>query len=747
SNLKNSKERFEKLVQLLPEIVIETDEQGDILYTNNQGFELTGYTPEEFEKRKFNIFEMTADCDREKMKKNVEMLIKKDRIDPQEYRIKRKNGRTFPIISRSNPIRDDRGRFRGLRTVAIDITDYKNNQKRVLENIKKYKTFFENSPVSMWEEDFSGAVKYIMGIRNTGVSDIRKYLKEHPEKLKECIKQIGIKNVNKASLKLYEARTKSDLLEGLGICLVEDATDFFIDEILAVADGKTLFEGETVNRTVTGKTINIYLTLIVMPGYEKTRSRILISILDLTSIRNAEKKLIESERQYRSLFENSLDGIYRSTVDGKYIDVNRSLVEMLGYGSREELLSVNTRDLYLSPDSRPEPDKRGKPFITQLKKKDKTPIWVEINSRVVKEDSNSVYYEGIVRDITERIKAEEKIKYLYFHDNLTGLYNKNYFEEELKRLDTPRQYPLALIFFDINGLKIINDTFGIKRGDRLIRKISEISKDFFRKDDILVRWSGGEFAVLMPKTSKEDVKKIIERLEKVFIKNSSSTLPLSVSFGHSVKSKNDKSVKVLIKTAEEKMGKHKLNVNESAHSSIIDSLKKALEERDYETEEHGNRLVSLTMKTGKVLKLSESKLDELVLLAKLHDIGKIAIPDNIILKPARLSKREYDTIKKHSEIGYRIALSSRVLAPVAGAILSHHERWDGTGYPHGLKNDEIPIISRILAVADAYDAMTNDRPYRKALSEEEAIRELKICSGTQFDPEIVKIFLRIIGDS
>jgi HD-GYP domain-containing protein (c-di-GMP phosphodiesterase class II) len=144
---------------------------------------------------------------------------------------------------------------------------------------------------------------------------------------------------------------------------------------------------------------------------------------------------------------------------------------------------------------------------------------------------------------------------------------------------------------------------------------------------------------------------------------------------------------------------------------------------------------------GKKLKLSAGQLDELNLLAALHDLGKISIADSIILKPGKLNDEEWKLIKKHPEIGYRISQSSLQLAPISNAILSHHENWDGSGYPHGLRKSEIPLISRIISIVDAYDAMTSDRPYRKAMSKADAIKELKRCSGTQFDPDLVKFFI------
>jgi len=170
-------------------------------------------------------------------------------------------------------------------------------------------------------------------------------------------------------------------------------------------------------------------------------------------------------------------------------------------------------------------------------------------------------------------------------------------------------------------------------------------------------------------------------------------------------------------------------------------------EKSHETEEHAQRLVSLSKAVGMALDLSQAELDKLVLLASLHDIGKVGIRDDILTKQGELDDMEWEEMKRHPEIGYRIAKTSPDLAPIAEGILCHHEWWDGSGYPQGIRGESIPLISRIVAVVDAYDAMTNDRPYRKALNHETAIKRIKQNAGTQFDPNIVKIFTEIVFDN
>jgi diguanylate cyclase (GGDEF)-like protein len=350
----------------------------------------------------------------------------------------------------------------------------------------------------------------------------------------------------------------------------------------------------------------------------------------------------------------------------------------------------------------------------------------------------------ILTNITAIKEKENQLYFQSYHDKLTGIYNRLYFEEELSRLNTRRQFPLSIIIGDVNGLKLINDAYGHDKGDEVLKNIAVLLKKNLRHEDILSRWGGDEFAIILPKTDKANVVKIIDRIKESFIEHSTITIPLNISMGFSVKNNTRKKINDMIKNAEDIMNEYKLLENESARSSIILSLKKALEERDYETEEHAMRMANLSSLLGKKLKFNYNELNELRLLAILHDIGKISISDNIILKPDKLTPEEWEIIKKHPEVGYRLAKSSRDLEQIAVGILHHHERWDGKGYPEGIKGKKIPVISRIVSIADAFDAMTNDRPYRKALSRDEAIEEIKREAGSQFDPTLAKLFIEIL---
>ncbi len=479
------------------------------------------------------------------------------------------------------------------------------------------------------------------------------------------------------------------------------------------------------------------------------RKLAMISISNIDDLKKSEADLKVSEEKFRSLFENSIDGIYLSTVEGKFIDANRALVELLGYDSKAELLGVDIpNSIYATKLEGPDSEGKGKPYGATFRKKDGSLIDVEISSNVTEEGNKPKYYQGIVRDITVRKKTDKKLRYLSFHDSLTGLYNRAYFREELERLDNKRQLPISYILGDINGLKLVNDTIGHHAGDKLLITVANLLKKYFRSEDVVARWGGDEFAIILPKTTTLVVEQILERIKKACVKKYSiKDLPISISFGIFTKLDESLKVETALKLAETNMYKNKLLEKRSSSSAVISAIERMMYEKSYETEEHSRRLVALSVKLGKSIKLSESALNDLAIFAELHDIGKIAIPEAILLKKDKLTDKEWDIVKRHSEIGYNIARTSPQLMPIAEDILCHHEWWDGSGYPQGLKGDKIPMLSRIVLIVDSYDVMINGRPYATAISKEAAMKELVNCSGTKFDPAFVKIFKKIIEEN
>lgn len=317
-----------------------------------------------------------------------------------------------------------------------------------------------------------------------------------------------------------------------------------------------------------------------------------------------------------------------------------------------------------------------------------------------------------IRDIGERKKMEAELRYCSTHDALTGLYNRAFFEEKLRRLEKGRSFPVSLILCDLDGLKVVNDALGHEQGDELLRRAAKVIAGCVRGSDVLARVGGDEFAVILPQTDRKRAEEVVGRIiEAVETDNAQHPdLPLSVSVGAATAEDASRPLLEVYTEADNAMYRDKLARGADPHRAIVRVLKAALAEKDFVAGGHTERVKNLANMLGEAVGLSRSDLDTLRLLADVHDIGKLGVPEHILFKPSALTGEEWEEVWRHPEVGYRIALSSPELAPVAELIRQHHERWDGRGYPRGLRDDEIHILSRILAIADAYDAMTSDRP-------------------------------------
>ncbi|MDR7810632.1 HD domain-containing phosphohydrolase [Lacrimispora sp.] len=347
----------------------------------------------------------------------------------------------------------------------------------------------------------------------------------------------------------------------------------------------------------------------------------------------------------------------------------------------------------------------------------------------------------ILNDITKIKQAEERLHYLSYHDQLTGLYNRRFFEEQLLRLNSRSYYPLIITMADINGLKLMNDSFGHTAGDIYIQKVAEVLREGFREKDIISRLGGDEFIILSPNTDIVEIKELIGRINERTKHEAVNKITLSVSFGYSVKYREEESILEVLRKAEDYMYKKKLLVSTGIRGKTIYTVMAALHEKNPREEQHSFRVSELCEKMGTALGLQEDEVKELKTVGLLHDIGKVAIEEGILNKNGKLVEQEWAEIKKHPEIGYRILSSVNELSEMADYVLAHHERWDGNGYPKGLKGNEIPVQSRIIAIADAYDAMISERSYRQALPKEYAISELIKGAGTQFCREYVHVFI------
>jgi diguanylate cyclase (GGDEF)-like protein/PAS domain S-box-containing protein len=487
-------------------------------------------------------------------------------------------------------------------------------------------------------------------------------------------------------------------------------------------------------------------------AYRPKELQFAVIVTDITVRKQTEKAIKASEYNFRSIFEGSSDAILLIQ-HNKVIDCNLATIELLGYDSKASILGKSPVEF--SPKKQPDGEsyeekifqihkntvKNGKyKFEWWYKRADGRVLPVEVMMTTVLHNGEEVFH-SLCRDISQRKEMEQKLEYLSYHDQLTGLYNRRFFEEELKRLDTERNLPMTIVMGDVNGLKLINDSFGHVMGDELLKKVAEFIRLGCRTDDIIARLGGDEFVILLPKTNAYETEQIIKRIQDLASKEKVGSIDISISFGYETKNNEKEKNHEIFKNAEDHMYKKKLFESPSMRGKTIKTIITTLHEKNKREEQHSLRVSALCQSMGEALKLTEGKIQELKTIGLLHDIGKIAIDENILNKPEKLTENEWEEVKRHPEIGYRILSTVNDMLEMANNVLYHHERWDGKGYPKGLKGSEIPFESRIISIADAYDAMTSERSYRNALSEEVALGELEKNAGIQFDPELVKIFI------
>jgi diguanylate cyclase (GGDEF)-like protein/PAS domain S-box-containing protein len=344
----------------------------------------------------------------------------------------------------------------------------------------------------------------------------------------------------------------------------------------------------------------------------------------------------------------------------------------------------------------------------------------------------------VFRDATKRKTQRREMEYLSLRDPLTGLYNRRFFEEEMQRLDTKRNMPMSLILCDVNGLKLTNDIFGHAYGDELIKRVAEVLRESCRAEDILARWGGDEFVLLLPGTDYAQAADIAARISEDIASQSIQAIQSSASVGFAVKEAIEEDAADFLQRAETMMYRQKAIERHAQQEQNLTSIIGLLH-RDEQQVQHSETVSELSRQFGMFLGLSDEQVRIASEAARLHDIGMVVDIGRQANRSEWTDAERAESFRRHPIAGYQILSSFDKTLDLADTVLAHHERWDGNGYPKGLKGEEIPRLSRIISICGYYEYYC-----RTGGDCASAMETIQKKAGTQFDPEMAADFLRFI---